>query len=252
MHDLGTLLPHHARYGPDRLAVVLGETRLTFADLAARVNRLGNALADLGLGPGDKIATVLPNCLEQLDAYWVAAQTGVVVVPLSPMLRGSGLARLLEDSDAAAVITDQAFSPHLDGIRGELGGIGGDRLILTDAKRDGYLDYRELVDGASTEAALRPEITGDHPYNIIYSSGTTGLPKGIVHTHRIRIGYCTGFAAAYRFGSESVAAHAGSLVFNGAFLTLMPAMYLGVPYIVMPQFDPDELVALIERERVTH
>ena len=95
-------------------------------------------------------------------------------------------------------------------------------------------------------------IDRDDPFNIIYSSGTTGLPKGIVHTHAIREVYCTGFASSFRIHPESVMLHSGSLVFNGAFLTLMPAFYLGCTYVLMPRFDPDRLIELVERERVTH
>ena len=75
--NIGTLLPRHARYRPDHLAVVFEDHRLTFRQFNARVNRLANALLAAGLTKGDKIATVLPNCLEQLEVYWAAAKTGL-------------------------------------------------------------------------------------------------------------------------------------------------------------------------------
>jgi acyl-CoA synthetase (AMP-forming)/AMP-acid ligase II len=86
----------------------------------------------------------------------------------------------------------------------------------------------------------------------MYSSGTTGLPKGIIHTHRIRAAYATSFAAAYRMNPESIVMHAGAIVFNGAFLDLMPAVFLGATYILLPQFDPVAYIDAIEREKVTH
>ena len=89
--NLGLLLGQHSRYRPDHLAVVCDEQRLTFRELEAQVNRLANALLSLGLKKGDKLALVLPNCLELLNAYQAAALTGIVVVPLSPLLRGPGL-----------------------------------------------------------------------------------------------------------------------------------------------------------------
>ena len=73
-----------------------------------------------------------------------------------------------------------------------------------------------------------------------------------MHTHAIREAYCTGFASSYRIHPESIVLHSGSLVFNGAFLTLMPAFYLGCTYVLMPRFDADGLIEIVERERVTH
>ena len=109
MH-LGTLLSGHARSRPAHLAVVVGHERLTFRELNARVNRLANALLAAGLGKGDKLATILPNCLEQLEVYLAATKTGIVVVPLSPLLQESGLASLLENSDALMVISARALA----------------------------------------------------------------------------------------------------------------------------------------------
>ena len=88
--NVGSLLPRHARYRGEHLALVCGDTRLTFAELGARVNRLANALLALGLTKGDKLAVVMPNCLEVLETYWAAIQIGLVLVPLSPLLRGPG------------------------------------------------------------------------------------------------------------------------------------------------------------------
>ncbi len=252
MNNLGTLLPRQTLYRPDQLAIVFEDTRLTFRQFGERVNQLSNALQSLGVCKGDKIATVLPNCLEQLDVYWAAAQTGAVVVPLSPLLRRGGLKRLLDDSDSVLVVTDRAFTPYLNEVRGDLAKLHPDRFLVVDGPVDGYVTYQDIVGNSSTSPPKPVEIKGDDPYNIIYSSGTTGLPKGIVHTHRIRAAYCTNFGLRCRFTPESVAAHTGSLVFNGAFLTLMPAMYLGIPFIFTQQFDASKLIELIEFEKITH
>lgn len=118
--DIGALLPRHARYRPDHLAVVFEGHRLTFRKFNARVNRLANALLADGLTKGDKVTTVLPNCLEQIEVYWAATKTGLVAVPMSPLLQESGLASLLENSDSALVISTTAFAAMLDRVRGRL------------------------------------------------------------------------------------------------------------------------------------
>ncbi len=94
--NIGALLPRHARYRPDHLALVVGGKRLTYRQFNAAVNRMANALLASGVKKGDKIATVLPNCLELMTAYWAAAKTGIVIVPMSTLLQESGLATLLQ------------------------------------------------------------------------------------------------------------------------------------------------------------
>ena len=85
--NIGSLLPHHARYRPNHTAVMLEDCCLSFREFNGHVNRLANALLSLGLKKGDKVATILPNCLALLEAYWAVAKLGLVVVPLSPLLR---------------------------------------------------------------------------------------------------------------------------------------------------------------------
>jgi acyl-CoA synthetase (AMP-forming)/AMP-acid ligase II len=250
--NIGTLLPRHALYRPDHLAVIFEDHRLTYRNFNKRVNRLANALVDIGVTKGDKIATILPNCLELLDIYWAVAKIGAVVVPLSPMLRGTGLTRLLNDSDSVLIITNADFTQHLTPLKSALANIAEDRYWLVDADDvEGYQGYYAMLSNNEDEPPY-VEIGNDDPYNIIYSSGTTGLPKGIVHTHFIRANYCMGFASSYRITPESIILHTGSLVFNGAFLTLMPAMYVGATFILHRQFDAQEMIETVAREKVTH
>ena len=251
--NIGSLLPRHARYRPDHTAIVFNEHRLTFSEFNRRVNRLANALLELGVGKGDKIATILPNCLELLEVYWAVAKTGAVVVPLSTLTRGKGLVNLLRDADVSTVVTNASFAAEVDAIKVDLPGIESDRYILTgETELAGYRSYEELAKTAGDQDPPNIEIADEDIFNIIYSSGTTGQPKGIVHNHYIRAMYCTLFASAYRIRPESIILHAGSIVFNGAFLTLMPSMFVGATYILRESFEPQSFIETIQRERVTH
>ncbi len=251
--NLAVILNRHAQYRPDHLAVIYGEQRFTYAEFNRRVNRLAHGLLRAGIAKGDKIATILPNTLELLEIYWAAAKIGAVVVPLSNLLRGQGLARLLNDADTALVVTERAFVEHLDPLRGDMPNIRSERFLLIDAEDvPGYQHYRALVTDVPDSNPTGIEIHPDDPYNIIYSSGTTGLPKGIVLTHRIRVLYGLVFGVAYRITPESVVLHTGSIIFNGSFLTLMPAFYMGATYILHHHFEVGSTIRTIQRERVTH
>jgi long-chain acyl-CoA synthetase len=105
----------------------------------------------------------------------------------------------------------------------------------------------------SARASFQPvHAQPDELYNIMYTSGTTGLPKGIQHTHLIRSMYAALLAPAWRMTPESRVLHTGAIVFNGAFVTLMPAFYLGATYVLHRQFEAEAMLATIERERITH
>jgi long-chain acyl-CoA synthetase len=247
MLELATLISHHARYRPEATAVVFEDQRLNYRQFWARVAQVGNVLRSLGLGRGDKIATVSANSLEMLVCYWAIPTIGATLVPLSPLLMPAGLASMIRGSDARCILAQSSLLPVLEAIRGEL----PPHVLLTDGRGAGFGDLQALS-AAQPETLVPAAVTPDDLFNIMFTSGTTGQPKGIMHPHFVRTMYCTLMAAAFRVSPESRIIQAGAIVFNGSFVTLMPAFYLGATYILHRQFDARELMQSIERERATH
>ena len=147
--------------------------------------------------------------------------------------------------------TDQI--PMLDDVRQRLPFTPA--WVLIDAEADdaatGYRAYASLHAAASDTAPAAHVEPGDL-LTLMYTSGTTGLPKGIQHTHLIRAMYATSFANSWRMAPESVVLHSGAIVFNGAMLTMFPAFMVGATYVLHRAFDAEAFIATVERERVTH
>lgn len=247
---INTLLDRHARYRPDHPAFVFEELRLTWSELKQRVDRLIAFLHTEGIGKGDALAMTLDNSPAVIELYLAAAKAGFVVVPLSPLLRGAGLVNLINDAGSKALFTMSRLIEFVVPVRDQLA-LDDDKVFLVDGEAEGYQPYPDVESGPAPEPDL-PQVTDEDVFNIIYSSGTTGDPKGIVHTHYVRTAYATGFANSYRIGPESVVLHSGSLVFNGAFLTVMPWLNMGCTFVLMPGFDASEMLAAIAAEKATH
>ncbi|WP_420547820.1 class I adenylate-forming enzyme family protein [Curvivirga sp.] len=252
IQHIGQLLPRHAKYRPNHQALWTEGKDYTFQEFHLEVNKVGHALCKAGLRKGDHFATILPNGFALMALYWAAAETGTVIVPMSPLLQSEGLKSLINVSDSKMIFADVSFASTLSEILPELDNIDQSNCILCGNSNDSFKSWNSFISESSDAALPDINLIPSDIFNIMYSSGTTGLPKGIIHTHEVRANYCTGFASSLRISPESVILHTGSIVFNGAMIDLMPWMYLGARYILHTAFDVDAMLSTIEEEKVTH
>jgi acyl-CoA synthetase (AMP-forming)/AMP-acid ligase II len=169
------------RFGAKTAFVNVDGAELSFAGYRARVNRLNNALAARGVRKGDRVAILARNCTEFAEVYGLA-KSGIVVVPLNWRLTGPELLSLLRHCAPALIIADAQQKPVIDAFRDELGQV---ELAGIGAAGDGWLAYEDLLaQGGTDEPVPSAALSPDDVVCLMYTSGTTGAPKGVALTHR--------------------------------------------------------------------
>ncbi len=181
---LGQVLSAQARLQPDKVAARDLERAMTYRQWNARACRLANALGGLGLAQGDRVAVLAYNRVEWTEIYAAAAKSGLVAVPINFRLTGPEVRYIVEDCGAAALIVEDALIPVAESIR-ETTALPADRFIAVDraAGSAGWRDYEDLL-GAGADSEPDATVLPDDPWCIMYTSGTTGNPKGAIRGHR--------------------------------------------------------------------
>jgi len=254
---LPDLFESHGSYFPEREAVVCGLERRRWGEFNRNMNRIANALLAAGLTKGDKVAILMANSVRMLEVMFGAVKAGACVVPLSGLLTGEQLARLLEDSDAVGAFATADFRVRLEGASARPARLRPELCIAADPApgaaeaQAGWRGFDAFVaDSPDTMPPVRYAL--DDAFNIIYSSGTTGLPKGIVQTHRARLHWAFSNAVEMGFTSRSRALTTTALYSNGTWLMMLPVLFAGGTLVAMPAFDPKAFLATAQAERITH
>ncbi|MCE8005655.1 AMP-binding protein [Aestuariivita sp.] len=246
---LPDLFATHARHYPDKDAILCGDQRRSWGAFVGNINRVAHALIDAGVDKGDRVAVMMGNSPEMLECLFGAVRAGACVVPLSGLLTGEQLEHLLADCDAVAAIVSDDFAERAIPLRDRVDGIA--TWIAHGFAAEGWRDLKGIYQTMpDTVPDIRHALTD--PFNIIYSSGTTGLPKGILQTHRARLHWAFSNAVEMGFTSDSRALTTTPLYSNGTWLMMLPILFAGGTLHVMPAFDAARFLELVERERITH
>jgi acyl-CoA synthetase (AMP-forming)/AMP-acid ligase II len=239
-----------AASAPDRVAVKCDGRTITWGAFDRRLNRVARALAAGGLGKGDKIAVLATNSIEYLEVFMGALRAGVCVVPLSTMGAIDALEGMLDDSDSRMFFLSQQFLELVAPAESRLGKLVAGGRIAFDFERAGWTGYEAWV-GAQSDAPVHVAIEPEDDFNIIYSSGTTGLPKGILHSHRMR-SLMRDRLASFDFAPDTVALVSTPLYSNTTIAGMLPAIQHGGTVVLMKKFDVVRFLELAQAERATH
>jgi fatty-acyl-CoA synthase len=242
----------HARLTPTKLAVRDSRRSLSYAQWHARSKRLANGLLGLGLAKGDRVALLAYNCAEWMEIYAALAAAGLVAVPINFRLTPPEIAYIVQHSDAKAVIVQDELTDRIDPVRSDLPVPSGACIAFGREPLAGWRGYEAIIQNAS-EAPPSVDVRPADMGALMYTSGTTGKPKGAIRSHEGSALIALATALEMRFTRDDTAllvmpmCHANSLYFSQTFVQL------GATCVIDDRrsFDPEALLATLAGQKVT-
>jgi acyl-CoA synthetase (AMP-forming)/AMP-acid ligase II len=239
------LIHHHARDRPTHTALLAGDERIDFAGLDGLMDRVAAALQRDGASPGSVVAIAAASSIRYVAVYLGAVRAGLSVTPLQPGAAADQLVAMLDDARPSHMFLDEPVARSLAAATGP---VRAARVAL-DGSAAGQPFTEWLAEPGAAPA--RVAITPGAPFNLIYSSGTTGSPKGIVQSHQMRWAHVRR-GGVYGYGPDAVSLVSTPLYSNTTLVSLLPTLALGGTSLLMPRFDVETFLRLAERHRVTH
>lgn len=253
--DLPSLIQQYGRERAEQRAYLQDDGGRTWSEFASNVNRVANGLHDLGVRPNDRVALMGRNSLEFAELFFGILSLGACTVPLGTMISSDSLKLMLEDSEARVLVVSDAYrslaDPIIDSIKSLLPGgkIGFD----FGADEGGPNHWHHIQSALYHESNDRPayRIKGDEDFNIIYSSGTTGVPKGITHSHRIRSSAYLGMSI-FEFDTNTINLISTPMYSNTTLVTWLSTVAVGGECVLMKKFDADRALKIIQDQKISH
>ena len=250
----GRLLPDlialHGKWRGARTALVEGDRRRNWKEFDRDTARAANGLRALGLQPGDRVVLLMDNSLEMVVALFGILRSGCVAVPLNISIADSAVAGMIEDSAARALLASGRHCARIDLLRANSPAVARAARVGLGAGGSGWTDFDAWLRTQSSHwnESVQPE----QDCNIIYSSGTTGVPKGIVHTHACRMHWAVDLALQLRYHSGCVTLCSLGLFSNITWVAMLCTVLVGGTMVIMPAFTAAAAIELMARERVSH
>ncbi|MCP4907965.1 MAG: long-chain-fatty-acid--CoA ligase [bacterium] len=241
-----------ARIAPDREFGVDAHRRLSYGGAATEVARLASALRGAGIATGDRVAIVARNRLEFPIASFAISRLGAIVVPVNVRLAPEELQFVMEDSGARHAFVDAPFAEKLQGVRSGLSKLGG-VVGLTDTTNevlpDGIIPYADFLETAADALPEQRAAPGDEAVQF-YTSGTTGRPKGVVHTHLSLSAATSYWRTVFPITTNERQLLVSPAFHSGGFLNFLHTTLCGASVYLLAKFDPGEVLRLISEERL--
>lgn len=253
--DIGQVLNGlkvHAKNQPNKLAIIYNDEEITFKDLNNRVNALANSLLSRGVRKGDHVILYMRNRLEMAEVYYALGKIGAVAVPVNYMIEGDSLTQLIERADAKVVIMESEQLTKYQKVAGRLEKIDAQSTYVIRNEKDEhpFSDFNELRKGATDEVSV--EFDSDHIFAMLYTSGTTSLPKGILIPNGTHILRCMRFSSEWNVKRNSVMMVTVPMYHAvGHLISFFPVL-LGATIVITREFEPESILEAIQNHQVTH
>ncbi len=242
---LTDFISRNAEWYPGKIAVICEGDRLTWRELNRRISRVSNYLHRVGICRGDRVAILSQNCLEYPEIMFGALKAGAVIVPLSAMLQREAVLLQLRDAEPKAIFACSTFVSRIEGHQPLI------NPVVLAGRAEGWTQYDDIQQ-TEAEADLAIKLAADDFYNIVYSSGTTGIPKGIIHTHQARVLFALTCGLEFRIHNDTIGLVSTPIYANGTQLVFLPTILAGGTIVLMRAFDPLGFLELVQREKCTH
>lgn len=249
MHNVGGWTSHWAKVSPTALAVVDGERRLAYAEFEERIARTAGALAARGVERGERVALLLANRSSYLEIVLACARLGAIAVPMNTRLRSREVAFQLDDARPRVVIAERELADLVDDALGHAAHVPSSRLEASDEPGGDDLD-RARADASPREAVA---VAPDDPMIILYTSGTTGSPKGALLPHRKTLFNALNAQLYFhmRAGAERVLVPVPLFHSLGLTILSLPTLYSGGALVLERGFDAARAWGSVAREGIT-
>lgn len=230
---------------PGEPALVDGAIRWNFTEVVGEIRAVGQALRALGLRPGDRVGIAMNDTVELVLAIHGALWAGITIVPLNIKLSVDNHAHMLGDAGVKALLYHAPTAEHVRQIGAK---VDIPHMLTLGPRVDGALELG--LSGFSRQASAPGDVDSEGPAWIQYTGGTTGMPKGVVHSHRTALSTLLACTLEFQVEPTERHAHAAPLT-HGGFATFFPVWMRGGCNVLLRRFDADGLLETIERERIT-